>query len=116
MAREDITSQFPTIGSEGYHTVVNLSGKPSRNTMMQPRDAGGATQGNTPGTGTKGNRSGFEIKEANGPPANHVLSVYRWPDNAASALEVQRNVRLMPSAMGGGNSAFWSKRSEGPVI
>lgn len=114
MAGEQVSSQFPTIGSEGYHTVVNLSGDKSPYTIMQPRDAGGPTDSNTPGTGTKRNRSAGMIREANGPRPNSIPMATRWPANAAAAHDCQRNVVPVPSALG--NRDFWAKRAEGPVI
>lgn len=113
MAREQITSQFPTMGEQGIpHSVLNLSGDRTPYTIMQPRDAGGATHSEVPGAGTKANRGASMIQNAQG-PVNKPLAM-RWPANAACATEGGRNVILMPSASG--SRDFWARRAEGPRI
>lgn len=112
MAREDVTSQFPTIGEGGYHQVVNLSGEKVPYTIMAPRGRSGGAD--TPGTGTKANRSAGLIQEANGPRPNTIPLATRWPANAACATDTYRNVVPVPSAIG--DRDFWSKRAQGPVI
>jgi hypothetical protein len=112
MAREDVTSQFPTIGEQGYHQLVNLSGEKVPYTIMEPRGRSGGAD--TPGTGTKANRGASLIREANGPRPNTIPMATRWPANAACATEGQRNVVPVASAIG--DRDFWGKRAEGPRI
>lgn len=115
MANDAVTSNFPTMGEAGIpHSVVNLSGDRSPYTMVQPRDAGGATHSDVPGTGTKRQRSATLIREANGPRPNSIPLATRWPANAACATEIQRNVVPVPSAIG--DRDFWAKRAEGRAI
>jgi hypothetical protein len=112
---DNVTSNFATVGEAGYHQVVNLSGDRSPYTIAVPRDKGGARQSAVPGEGAGApSRSASMIREANGPRPNTIPLATRWPANAACALEIQRNVVPVASALG--NRDFWAKRAEGPVI
>lgn len=97
------TTKFPTMGeSIPKGGVVNVSGAPSRNTKARK----------------KGNASGGMIAAAT---ANHRPAIQQrmgaqlhpsatlYAPNAAEAGLVQRNTRIIPSAIG--NRDFWAKRS-----
>lgn len=99
------------MGDQGIpHEVVNLSARPSPYTMPQPRHRSGGAD--IPGVGDKGNRGATLIHDAHGPSVCKFAQ--RWPTNAASALEVGREVKLLPRYAGDGG--FWAKRAEGPAI
>lgn len=98
------TSNFPKMGDEGIHNVVNLSARPSPYTMPQPRHRSGGAD--IPGAGTKANKGSSLIQDAHGPSVCHFPVLYE--QNAACATEGQKNVRLLPRAMGDGG--FWASR------
>lgn len=101
---DQVTSNFPKMGDEGIpHSVVNLSGRPSPYTHPQPRHL---ASGDIEGVGTKANKSADLIHNAQGPAPCHFPVLYE--QNAAVATEGQKNVRLLPRAMGDGG--FWASR------
>jgi hypothetical protein len=104
---DNTISDFPKMGDEGIpNSVVNLSARPSPYTMPQPRHRSGGAE--VPGAGTKKNRGGSLIHDAQGPSVCHFATLYE--QNAAVATQGQRNVRLMPRYTGDGG--FWAKRSD----
>lgn len=103
---DNVTTNFPRMGDEGIpNSVVNLSARPSPYTMPQPRHRSGGAD--IPGVGTKANRGATEIHNAQGPAPCKFPVIYE--QNAAVATEGQRNVRLLPRAMGDGG--FWASRN-----
>ena len=102
---DQVTSSFPKMGDEGIpNSVVNLSARPSPYTMPQPRHRSGGAD--IPGVGDKANRGATLIHNAQGPSPCKFPVIYE--QNAACATEGQKNVRLMPRAMGDGG--FWASR------
>jgi len=104
----DATSNFPKVGDEGYQSVVNVSGRRSRNTILQARGRSGGAD--IPGAGDNSHR---QPHEAGAQPVKTEFPT-RWPANAACAQDLGRMVIPAPSAVG--NKAFWDQRSEGPRI
>lgn len=98
------TTNFPKMGTSNA-TAVNVSGAASPNTRFVPRK--NTQGGGDPSVGTKSNRQGS--LERNGfkgaPQVNHC-----YP-NAPEAANVQRNVRIVQSAIG--NRDFYLKRQYG---
>jgi hypothetical protein len=72
--------------------------------MPQPRHNGQGAD--IPGAGTKANKGASLIKNAQGPAPTTFPVLYE--QNAACATEGQKNVRLLPRAMGDGG--FWASR------
>lgn len=97
---------FPTVG-ESVLSYVSRGGcaKPSKGKLVARGTQG---RGASP-TGTTGIRSHHKIQEAQGPRCYIAAKLYE--SNAAEASQVQRNVRIMPSATGVGD--FWKKRQYG---
>lgn len=93
-----------TIGTSVASTVVNSSGAPSRNTKPVRRK--NATGGMLDAA-TANHRSG--IQERMGAQLHPTAVLYAA--NAAEASNVQRNTRIVPSAVGYKDN-FWAKRSE----
>lgn len=59
-------SNFPKMGDEMTHDVVNASGQSSPNTIAAPRDAGGPRDSRVPGAGTKQNKKSTMIDATTG--------------------------------------------------
>lgn len=109
---DNVTSSFPKMGDEGIpHSVLNLS-RTSPYTLAVQRPGPKADQ--DPDVGTKANRSQVEIKNAQGPTAVYTPRAMRPAQNTGFPIETQRNVKLMPSAIG--DRDFWAKRAEGPRV
>lgn len=109
---ETTTTQFEVMGDSGIpKSVCNLSGQRSRYTM-QGKGVGSVTSDADPAIGTKANRRGREIKDANGPSCK-IQAKISFP-NSPEASNTGRNVKTVPSAIG--NRDFWQKRSEGGKI
>lgn len=97
-------TNFPTMGNSAATNWVDVSAQPSVNTKFVPKKNGK----NDAPVGTKANRKG--VLERNGfKGAPQVNMVY--PNCPEAKLE-QRNVRLMPTAVG--NRDFYQQRAEGP--
>lgn len=102
---EQVNSNFPKMGDQGIpNSVVNLSARPSPYTISQPRHRSGGAD--IPGAGDKANRGATLIHNAQGPAPCTFPVLFQ--QNAACATEGQRNVRLLPRAMGDGG--FWASR------
>ena len=96
------TGSFPTMGSVA--APVNASAAPSRNTASVPKKA---TATGMLESATASHRPG--ILERQG--ASLRISTTLYKANAAEASSTQRNVRLVPSALG--NRDFWDRRNYG---
>ena len=98
------TGSFPTVGT-GLAAPVNASGAPSRNTTLAAKHgaSGGMLEGAT------ANHRAAVLNEPNGP--QHRITATLYAPNAAEATATQRNVRIVPSALG--NRDFWDRRNNG---
>jgi hypothetical protein len=100
---DNATSSFPTMGDEGYTSLMNMSGNRSPYTM--PVERKGPT---TPDMGGSpaGGRGSTMIHEAHGPTFRPVAS----QSYAAEYPETGRGMRTVPSSVG--NRDFWASRGE----
>ena len=102
MENVNTKSDFPTMGEEVAHHVMNMS-RGTRYTKTVARQTMG--RGSSP-TGRKVNRGSTMIKEANGPCCTVKATLYAA--NAPDAGKQLRNVHMMPTAVG--NRDFWAAR------
>ena len=109
MSKTASKGSFSVMGTSVPQSVMNVSKGNSKYTTSVPKKTMG--RGSSP-TGTTGKRGAVKINEANGPKCHIVSTLYKR--NAAAASETQRNVRVMPSAIG--NRDFWSKRQYGQGV
>jgi len=98
------TGSFPTMGTVA--APVNASGAPSRNTL--PGAKGNAKGGML--EGATANHRAPRLNETNGPAFRVQASTYPPVSNPEANL-TQRNVRILPSAIG--SRDFWDKRNNG---
>lgn len=99
------TTTFETVGDDVSSIFNDRSGSAAASpyTMTQPRDAGSAS-GDIQGVGTKANKSGTQINEANG-PACKVIAKIVYP----TSPDAPRTVRLVKPA---GGNAFYGARND----
>jgi len=102
---------FPKVGDNILTYVGDGCAHPDpKYTKMMPKGTMG--RGSSP-TGTTGNRSANMIHEAHGPACCIKATLYK--PNAAEASATQRNVKIMPSAVGVND--FWkSKRTYNQAV
>lgn len=95
----------PTMGDKPLNSIMCKGGHAdrSRYTISEPKKTMG--RGASP-TGTAGKKGRSMIHEANGPACHVSATLYKR--NAAEASATERNVRILPSAIG--NRDFWDKR------
>lgn len=107
MAKGDkTTTTFPKMGTTNSRPV-NQSGAPSKNTKRVRKHSTVSAQ---PQPATKSNRQGVQERMGNqGAPQTTMV----YP-NAPEAAQVQRNVKIVPSAMG--NNDFYLKRQYGQAF
>jgi hypothetical protein len=106
-------SDFPLMGEDVVHQVVNVSGNRSPYTKEVPKQTMG--RGKSP-TGVMASRGRSVINEAHGPRCYIQETLYHA--NAAESSATERNVKIMPKSMsrpdtGGALSGFWAKREFG---
>jgi hypothetical protein len=65
-SKEEIRRRSSDTSGHRVPGVLNLSGAHSPNMIRKPRDAGGATDSDVPGTGTEGNRRPIQIDAVTG--------------------------------------------------
>lgn len=87
------TSQFPKMGESIIGSVVNISGQRSPYTKVQPRDAGGARDGQVPGVGTKKNKKGTLIHNAHGPKPKIVATIV-YPNSPEASKNLRNTKRV----------------------
>ena len=108
---DSTTSQFEKVGdptSLFNDRREGTSVDPGENTISAPRDKGGpGAADDTPGTGTKANRSADLIKEANG-PACYIAAKIVYP-NVPEAEQEGRSVRKVTGDSG---NHIWRARAE----
>jgi hypothetical protein len=98
-------SSFAAVGDNVLSYVGSGAAHPDpRYTTPEPKGTMG--RGKSP-TGTKANRSNKMIGEISGPKCCVTATLYK--PNASSASATERNVRIMPSAMG--RQDFWKSRN-----
>jgi hypothetical protein len=96
------TSTFEKMGDSIETLFNNRSGEASPYTMTTPKK--NTQGGDIPGVGTKVNKSGSEIKGANG-PACYVAAKITYPNSG----EAGKNTRAAKKVSGG--SQFYSARA-----
>jgi len=101
---DSTTTTFEKMGDSIPHSVVNLS-RSSPYTKTVSKNTKG--RGKSP-TGAKANRGATVIHEAHGPQFHISATLYH--QNAPEASAVQRNTRLLPTAVG--NRDFWAQRRD----
>lgn len=108
-------SVFPKMGDEPLvGSIVNISGQRSPYTMMQPRDAGGATA-DVLATGTNGHRGQIMMSGEHPGPTFRPMTTISYP-NAPEARNTGRGMRILRPSIG--NRDFWDTRAlqSGQVI
>lgn len=94
------------MGEEMAHPRAVAAESP--NVQYRPRGVAGKG-GSIPDAGTAGHRTGHQERLG----AKYAPQMPLYVQNAAAASETQKNVRLVPSAIG--NRDFWTKRQYGQV-
>lgn len=93
------------MGEEMAHPRANAAQSP--NVKYRPRN--NSKGGSIPDAGTAGHRTGHQERLG----AKYAPQMPLYEQNAAAASETQKNVRVVPSAVG--NRDFWTKRQYGQV-
>lgn len=104
------STSFPTMGDEGYASLMNMSGERSPYTKEQPRQ--GPTIPDTGGSPAGGR--GSELRSERGGPMFRPVASQSY---APEYPDTGRGMRTVPSAIG--NRDFWAARAssnEGQVI
>jgi hypothetical protein len=106
------TTTFNKVGTGMGSDFVDLTSIPSRNTTARPRGGGSTTTGPVGMIGPATARVRPTIPERLGAQLHPTAVLYR--QNAAEAGMTQRNVRLVPSAVG--NRDFYLRRQYGQGV
>jgi hypothetical protein len=104
MMADKTNTSFSKVGEGIPKTVVNRSGAPSPKTTPVPKT--GNSKGGAIENATAKHRSGKLEKLG----AKYAPQAKLYKPNAAESSATERNVRLMPSAVG--NRDFWDKRKQ----